>query len=380
MTAVLGRMVVSANTDWFVAQFMRRFLEAHVARGIRVLVMTPQGPHLGDLKAAGLDWAEMPMARGHGSPANSVRVLQALSAGRRAFKPDITHYVTLKPVLLGGSALMSTGYGSEVFVLPGLGHPFSVGGPLSWAERQLIRVGVRRLPHRRRAHIVFHQDSDRRRMMGGASPDGRSSVIPGWGIDLDRFNPGARERSGTPMVVMVSRMLRTKGVNEFVEAARICRKHIAVRFVLIGAPDPGNPASLSASALASLADSGEVEWWGHRTDIAEILREASVAVLPTRYAEGVPQFLIESAASGLPILASDVPGCREVVEHGGNGRLVPPGDVEMTAQSILDILGSSALRQEMSARGRRLAESRFSLAAILEAYSAVYDRLGFHMP
>jgi glycosyltransferase involved in cell wall biosynthesis len=175
-------------------------------------------------------------------------------------------------------------------------------------------------------------------------------------------------------------MLWSKGVEDYVKAAQICRENSGARFVLVGDPDLGNPAPVPTEQLEAWNRTGWVEWWGHRDDIPEVLAQAAILVLPSRYGEGVPQALIEAAAMGIPIVASDLPGCREVVEHGVNGLLVPPGDIRRLVEAILGLLRDPDLRRRMGKQGRELARQQFAVDRIAEQYREVYRVLGLKGP
>ena len=159
-----------------------------------------------------------------------------------------------------------------------------------------------------------------------------------------------------------------------------CRAAGDARFILVGEPDPGHPDRVPIQQLEALQEAGAVEWWGHRDDIPEVLAQAALLVLPSRYGEGVPQALIEAAAAGVPIVTSDLPGCRAVVGHEVNGRLVPPGDVDGLAHAVLGMLGDAHMRAAMGAQGMRLARERFTVEAILARYVDAYRALGLAWP
>lgn len=363
-----------ANTDWFLANFLSPFLRRHLQRGVAITAISPPGPFVRDIRHLGVGWAEWPLTRGRGAPASWLDAIRSLRRTIDQVNPDLVHLITAMPILLGRLALRRDQ--KRICVLPGLGRAFVSSSAVSAADRAVIRWGARWAAGSPGSRLVFHQDSDRRRILGRsrAAPDG-TALIPGWGVELERFS-GLGSPESPPLVVMVSRMLRTKGVGEFIRAAGECRTKSAARFALIGGPDPGNPDSLEDEELTQWTTAEGVEWWGHRKDIAEILARASICVLPSKYGEGVPQSLIEAAAAGCPIVATDIPGCREVVEHGRNGILIRPGDVGELRAAILDLLSSPETRLSMGREGRRIAEERFSATSIFEAYLGLYAGLG----
>ena len=174
---------------------------------------------------------------------------------------------------------------------------------------------------------------------------------------------------------MISRLLWGKGVREFVDAATLVRKARSdVVFTLLGAPDDGNPTSVSSQQVRSWAAGGVIEWWGYREDVADVLACSHIAVLPTYYGEGIPKTLLEAAACSRPIVATDVPGCREVVRHGDNGLLVPVRDAHALADAILALADDPDRRAAMGTESRRRAETEFSAERIHQETLEVYER------
>jgi len=171
-------------------------------------------------------------------------------------------------------------------------------------------------------------------------------------------------------------LLWDKGVKEFVEAARYIRaKDQSPRFVLAGQPDVGNPSAVGLDHIEAWSREGAVEWWGQQDDMPEVLAQTSIVVLPTVYGEGVPKILLEAAAAGRPIVATDARGCREVVRHGINGFLVPPGETLPLAAAIRRLLDSPTLRAEFGRAGRHIAEVEFAEPIVVRETLDVYRQL-----
>jgi glycosyltransferase involved in cell wall biosynthesis len=203
---------------------------------------------------------------------------------------------------------------------------------------------------------------------------GKVRLIRGAGVDLSKF-AHAPTPDGSPLVVLMSRMLWDKGVREFVDAAKVVRdRGLDSRFVLVGEPDDENPAAVPRPVLRQWNDEGRVEWWGFRSDAASVLAQAQLVVLPS-YREGLPTVLTEASAVGRPLVAADVPGCREVVKHGVNGLLVPARDPLKLADAICELLLDPLRRDEMGRRARELAERDFSIEVVSRATLAVYQEL-----
>jgi glycosyltransferase involved in cell wall biosynthesis len=279
-------------------------------------------------------------------------------------------------VLYGGIAARLTGVPASVGALTGLGHVFVAAGPKARALRSVVaRVMRFALGHPNGAIIFQNPDDQRILVERGIVPPDAAVLIRGSGVDLEQYAP-APEPDGPVLVVLASRMLWSKGVGEFVDAAqRLRRDGVHARFALVGGTDPGNPAAVPADTLTRWRDSGVLEWWGRKDDMPGVFASSHVVCLPSYYGEGVPKVLIEAAACGRPIVTTDAPGCREVVREGDNGLLVPMRDSEALAAALRRLIGSAQLRRVMGSRSREIAVAEFSVEHVIEATLALYERL-----
>jgi glycosyltransferase involved in cell wall biosynthesis len=194
-------------------------------------------------------------------------------------------------------------------------------------------------------------------------------------VGVNEFQATA-ETPGVPLVLLSSRMLWIKGISDFVEAAKLLRaRGVPARFVLAGDTDPGSPGAIPREKLQEWQESGPVEWWGHQHSMSRMLQQAAIVCLPSHGGEGVPKALIEAAASERAIVATDVPGCRDIVRHGTNGLLVPPRDPAALADAILRLLNDAALRAEMGRRGREIVVNEFSEEKVVQQTLALYRQL-----
>ena len=199
-----------------------------------------------------------------------------------------------------------------------------------------------------------------------------SVLIRGSGVDLVKFSFHAEPSTENPIVLLASRMLWDKGVGEFVDAANCLKNEgVLARFVLVGEPDPGNPASIEKTKLDDWVNSGVVEWWGFKSNMHEIFKLTSMVCLPS-YGEGLPKVLLEALASGKPIITTDVPGCREVVYDNENGYLVPVKDSKKLADRIKYLLENPKLREHFGVISRQLAEQHFSIESVVEKTISLY--------
>ncbi len=225
-----------------------------------------------------------------------------------------------------------------------------------------------------RGRAIVQNPDDAAVLTAWGVPDGQVRLIRGAGVDTQHYTPRP-EAGGIPLVLLPARLLWDKGVGEFIEAARRIRAAgLPARFVLAGAPDLANPASVSEATVKAWVDEGVVEWWGHRDDMPETFGASAIVCLPS-YREGLPKSLLEAAACGRPIVTTDVPGCREVVLDGDNGYLVPARDVPSLVLALTRLIGDPEQRRLMGERGRLRAEAEFSQQRVCAETLAVYREL-----
>jgi glycosyltransferase involved in cell wall biosynthesis len=326
--------------------------------------------------AHGITYHPLAVDRTGVNPLRDVRLLYQLIRLIRAVRPTIVHTVTIKPVLYGGIAARLLEVPSLVSAVSGLGLVF-VGGDrkassVRWAVRSLYRLA---LGHKNSCVIFQNPDDSRYMIDAGLVTREHTVLIRSSGVDVSAFQPNPPP-PGPPIAIMPARLLWPKGVGEFVEAARLLQQDgVAIRMALVGEPQDQHRASVTRSMIEGWVDQGLIEWWGYRTDMAQVYARSHIVCLPSYYGEGVPRVLIEAAASGRPIVTTDTPGCREVVEHGKNGLLVPPRAPSALADALRLLARDPELRLEMGQRGRERAVAEFSLDRVVAATLAVYERL-----
>ena len=372
-----SRILFVVNHAGFFLSHRLPLAQAAQRAGYDVMVVTPKSRHVPQIEAAGLAWAPLRLSRSGTRPWTEAMTLANLYATYRRLRPDLVHHVTSKPVLYGTPMARLAGVRAVVNAISGMGSNFShdLGG--SGTVRSLLAVGYRTSLRHRNMRVIFQNESHEREFVrrGWVRAD-QSVVIRGAGVDTDLFAPATVVPQGVPLVVLVSRMLREKGIADFVGAAeRLRREGVNARFALVGDPDPDNPDSVREDELRAWHDEGAVEYWGRREDVPDVLRGAVIACLPTRLPEGVPKSLIEAAACGLPIVTTDIPGCRELVFDGVSGLIVPLRQVEPLAAALRTLLKDPALRARMGAAGRARVLEQYSLPHVVDAHLAVYDEL-----
>jgi glycosyltransferase involved in cell wall biosynthesis len=291
-------------------------------------------------------------------------------------KPTIVHHVTVKPVIYGSMAARWCRIPCVVNAVPGLGHVFSSATVRNRALRViLLRLYKFALRHPN-TRVVFQNAENKQLLVdAGVVAAERGVLIRGSGVDLDAF--ALSPEPGEPVtVVLAARMLKDKGVEEFVEAARRLRAegHRA-RFRLVGDPDPMNPGSIPREILQAWHSEGGIEWLGFRTDMPKVLAASNVVCLPTYYGEGLPKVLLEAAACGRPIVTTDIPGCRDIGRDGINAIVVPPRDVEALVTALRELIQNRALRERMGRAGREIVEREFGESTVVARTMSVYREL-----
>lgn len=363
------RLVYVVNSPGFFVSHRLALAVAARDAGWDVTVACLPGEGVDAIRAAGLAWVALPLSRRGMNPLAEAGLIGFLVALYRRLRPAVVHHITIKPVLWGTVAARLAGVPRVVNAVSGMGFLFTGG------RTRAARVGraLYRACLRHPDMTVIVQNAEDRALFEAErlAPPASLTLIPGSGVDLAAFHPAA-VRARPPIVIQVSRMLADKGVREFIAAAAQLRPaHESARFVLVGAPDPGNPSTLTVAELETAALTGAVEWWGERGDIAAILADATIFVLPS-YREGLPKALIEAAAAALPLVSTDTSGCREVVRNGVTGLLVPVADAPSLGAAIATLLADPARAAAMGRAARADAEARFGLDHIIAAQLALY--------
>jgi len=365
------KILLFANTDWYLFNFRLAQALALRQRGDEVVLVSPDGPYGPRMQALGLRWVPFSLARRSLNPLAGIQTVIRLIRLYRQEKPDLVHQFTVKCVLFGSLACHLLGIRPVINSVTGLGYIFMEAGAARRWLKGFIKLSYRLVLHD--TWVIFQNPDDRSAFLESHLVDPkRVTLIRGSGVDIRRFSPRP-EPSGIPLVVLPARMLWDKGVGEFVTAARtLLSEGLHARFALVGDSDNENPASVQASQLRAWENEGVIEWWGWREDMQDVYAQAAIVCLPS-YREGLPKTLIEAAACGRPIITSDVPGCREVVRQGENGWLVPARDAHTLAKALADLLQNPNIRKAMGNCGRLIAEKEFSMELVISQTFAFYQ-------
>ncbi len=367
-------LVVVNDVPFFLSHRLPIAIAARDA-GYDVAVAAPGHPEAAKIESSELAFLEMPMPRRRGSLSAELRGLAALWRALSAFRPDVVHLVTAKPIIFGGAFCRLRGI-PVLAAIPGLGHIFVFDDGKSRLARAALFVGYRFALRRKKALVIF-QNADNLAVFRKANIVGsRYVMIRGSGARLADFDP-TPAANAVPVVLLPARMLWTKGVGEFVEAARLLRaRGHSARFLLAGSNDPNNPANIEEEQLVAWNREGAVEWIGYQADIRAQLRQADLVVLPSYpNLEGLPKTIVDAAAAGRACVTTDVSGCRDAIVDGRTGLLCRARDAHDLAAKIEAMLRDPALMVEMGRQARELALREYSLDDVIKTHLECYDML-----
>ncbi len=370
----MPKILYLVTEDWF---FVSHFLPmAQAARdcGLQVAVATRVREDGEGLKTEGFSVIAIDSRRGSFSPLRSLRdFFQAVKIVREA-RADIVHCIALRPVVIGGAAAKLAGAGALVLAPTGLGHLWIERGIATRLVRRIVSAIVGSWLRGPRTRYLFENRDDPREF--GINPsDSDVTIVGGAGVDPEKF-PATEEPAAPPLkVAVVARMIRPKGIVESVNAVQRARATGApIELHLFGDPDADNPRSIPQATLAQWSQAPGIAWHGHATDVALVWREHHVAMLLS-YREGLPRSLVEAAAAGRPIVATDVPGCRDVARDGKEGILVPLGDSDAAARALIALAADQALRQRLGAAANARFHERFTTSAVRQTVRDLYRSL-----
>ena len=368
-----AKIIVSSNSAWNLANFRKPVIEALIAAGIEVVAVAPADGQEGRLEAMGATFRAIKMRATGMSPFEDARLLLDYITLLRAERPCLFLGFTAKPNIYGSLAARITGV-PVAATISGLGSAFLKGGALGWLLLRLYRSALANAQA-----IFFQNETDRALFVARriARPD-QARLVAGSGVDLDQFALTAVEPHDDLRFLLVARLLLDKGIAEFVAAARIVRqRYPEARFQLLGGPGGDNPSAVPHADLARWAAEDIVELLGVQDDVRPAIAAADCVVLPS-YREGLSRSLLEAAAMGRPLIASDVPGCREVIDDGVTGFLCAVRSAGSLATAMERIAAMSpGERAAMGANGRRKVAAEYDQKLVAAAYlaeAALVDR------
>lgn len=370
------KIVLFANTDWYLYNFRRSFAQALRERGHDVLLLSPSGPYGEKLREIGLRWQPVPLSRRSLNPLRELKLVGHLFRIFRREGVQLVHGFTIKCAVYGALAARFAGVPGRVNAVVGLGYVFTSSDLLARVLRPLVSRLFRLALGGKGARLILQNPDDVAMFERAKLVDpGSIRLIGGSGVDCERFSPPDSRGPGPVRVLLPARLLWDKGLREYSEAARLLRDWaVPVELSLAGEPDAGNPASVPREVIDRWVSEGLLHWLGHVDDMPTLLKSTDVVVLPS-YREGLPKGLIEAAACGCALVATDVPGCREVVSDGIDGLLVPSRDSVALAGAIRLLVEDVELRGRLAGAARSKALAQFDEKLVIAKTVEVYGEL-----
>jgi len=363
------------NVSWFFRSHRLSFAKSLIDQGFKIHVASKffHGDRL-TLKKEFIETHDLDFSRSGFNIFNEIKVFFSIIRLIIRIKPDIIEVATLKPVIFTGLICLFCKVKLVIWIT-GLGYVFINKSRKGLIIQQIVLFVYKFIFTKKGLSVIFENHDDREFFIrSGVVENKKTKLVMGAGVDIKKFSFCLEPQKKPLVVVFPGRMLFDKGVSNYVEAARILKKRYQnrVRFDLVGDTDDGNPASVPRGQIMQWQKEGIVNWLGQSNDMVNIFSNSHIVCLPS-YREGLPKVLLEAASVGRPIVAFDVPGCREVVKHNLNGVLVALKDNEALAQALSQLIEDRLLRFEMGKIGRKLIEESFEESLIFKKTLAVYE-------
>lgn len=370
------------ESDFFLSHRLPIALAAKNS-GFEVHVATPNDP-VNELKIKDLGFIFHALNfQRHGiNPIADLICIKDIYVILKKISPDILHLVTIKPALYGAIAAKLAGIHNVVVAITGMGYVFSSNKFSAKILKFLVRIIYRFSLSNKSIRVIFQNNYDKNYFLKlGVINKSQAILIRGSGVNMNEYFPEFNKSSisAKPVILLASRMLWDKGIGVYVNAAKLLHEQgVSCEFILAGGVDQGNPAGIKRSQLEAWAKLGYVNWIGKSNDMPTLLKQVDIVCLPTIYGEGVPKVLIEAAASGLPIITSNAPGCNDIVHDGVNGILINPRSSVKLAEAIITLINNPSLCIQMGKKSREIAEQDFAIEIVVSKTLKIYDEMLGH--
>lgn len=367
------KIIIASNTSWYLYNFRLPLLEGLIDRGYQVFALAPFDSYTKHFRKYGIKHINIQITRSGINPFTDLNLLQKFVSIYKKYKPDIVQHFTVKPVIYGTIAARISHIKYIYNMVPGMGYVFTGTSFKKFWIQRIVRHLYRRTMIFSQ-HVFFQNKDDRNYFLEHNMVDKqKTSVIPGTGVDTTKFSPCKHKRKKAVTFILAARMLWDKGIREFVDAAHtIKKKYRNVTFWLLGPVDMENPKGISSEQLEKWNKEGTVKYFGMTDNIKSYYEKADVIVLPSYYREGLPLSLLEGAAMGMPIITADSTGCREVVEDGTNGYLVPIKNSVKLASAMEKFIVNPDLISRMGKASRRMAIQKFDSKKVVKEILKYY--------
>ena len=356
----MNNILFIVTEDWYFVSHRLHIAIKAIEKGYKVTILTKVSTHRSLIESFGIKVIHWSINRSGFNFFLEIKTIYATLAVIREVNPDVIHAVALKPIVYSSIVRSLTRTKLSVFAFGGLGFIFSSSSYLARLFRNILIIIFKLLFKNSKIRLILQNQDDIDFFINNKIIKHEKIIlIRGAGVDMKEFKPNKLVNE-LPVVILPARMLWDKGISEFVDCAKKFHENgIAARFCLVGSPDYHNPESISVNQLEEWVESGCVEWWGQQSNMPKVYSKATIVCLPS-YREGFPKSLLEAASSGLPIVAFDVPGCREIVSDGVNGLLIPFKNVDVMYLALLKLVENKALSKRMGKKGREIVEMNFS--------------------
>lgn len=373
------KLLFVANVDWYVISHRIKIIEAAVNAGWDVTVACEDSGRKNEIEATGAKFINFPFERSGTNPIKELKLIKNFYFLYKDFPADVIHHVSLKPVIYGSLMAKLLKKPTVLNAVSGLGYVFT-GENLKSALVQKAMLSFMKYGFKRdNLAFIFQNKDDHNELasLGSVYPQNKVYFIKGSGVDLKEYQPIEKEESDRVKILFPARMLYDKGIRELKIASEILKKQYQhkVQFVLAGMADLDNRAGVSEDFLNEWSNQSDyVNWIGYSNNMIQTFAESDIVALPS-YREGLPKALIEAAAMGKPIVTCDTVGCRECVEDGVNGFLVPVKSGEHLAEALAKLINNPELRAEMGKASRQKAEQEFDVNQVIQKHLNIYQDL-----
>ena len=374
----MKKLLFFVNVDWFFISHRLAIAEKALREGYEVTIACRFTEHKAELSAMGFNVVDIPFSRSGGGAKAEINTIKAIKQVIEDVEPSLIHAITIKPVLYTGVALKAVKKDIPyVAAISGLGYVFTANTFRAKVIKLIASAFYKVALSQKFKTVIFQNTSDESILTKVAKLNRTDKVlIKGSGADLSVYSFKPEIQTAPLKVAMACRLLKEKGVYQYIEAARAVKKSRPdVEFLLIGTPDLENPNTVKQIEIEQWVNEGVINYLGHRNDIPDVFSESNIVCLPSFYGEGVPKVLIEAAACGRAIVTTDNPGCRDAVIDGKTGLTVPVRDSNKLAEALMQLIENTQLRLNMGLQGRKFAEQEFDVNSVVDKHLEIYSAL-----
>jgi len=372
------KILYFSNSDWYLYNFRLALAKSALQEGYEVVFVSPPGDYVNRILESGIKWLPIRLSRRGVNPLGEIASLISLWRIVSQERPSIIHNFTIKCVLYGSFVGKLKRVGGVVNAITGLGYVYSSNTIFSKVLKNVVNIAYRNAL--KNTEVIFQNPDDEALLLGKKLVEkSKSHLIRGSGVDIEKFRPSRSNSEKKDIcILLASRLLWSKGVGEYIEAAKkISNEMSQVIFQVAGDFDPGSPDAISTNTVKKWEREcgNKVEFLGHCSNMDKLIAESDIVVLPSYYGEGVPRILIEAAASGKPLITTNMPGCKEIVINGVNGVLIEPRDSNELYLALVQLIKDSSLRYKMGGESRKLVCNFFSEEIVFQKTLGIYAGL-----